>query len=138
MSVGMLESIVVAAERGASVAESEKCADADTRWDFPGPENNVERRLRQRREYHQRRNLRTSGGQEHGRQWTIAAARIALDIRRTVPDAAIELGRSASAVESLRRRWRNGRLPAGLIDQVPRPPRPDGDTAPQASLHPDE
>jgi hypothetical protein len=106
--------------------------DATTAWGVPDHESGTERRRRQRREYHQRRTFRTSGGQEHGRQWTVADARIALDVRRTAPDVAIELGRSASAVESLRRRWRNGRLPAGLIDQVPRPPRPDGDTAPPA------
>ncbi|MGV9797342.1 hypothetical protein ACWDTP_04685 [Mycobacterium sp. NPDC003449] len=91
-------------------------------------ETGQERRRRQRREYHQRRTTRTAGGQEHGRRWTIADARIALDMRLTVPQAATQLSRSASAVESLRKRWRNGTLPIGLTDQVPRAPkRPDAD-----------
>ncbi|MFV8227262.1 hypothetical protein ACNQRL_00140 [Mycolicibacterium fortuitum] len=92
-------------------------------------ETGQERRRRQRREYHQRRTTRTAGGQEHGRRWTVADARIALNTGLTVPEAARQLSRSASAVESLRKRWRNGTLPIGLADQVPRPPkRPDADS----------
>lgn len=91
--------------------------------DATEPENWMQRRRRQRREYHQRRTTRTAGGEEHGRRWTIADAKIALDRRLTAPEAAAQLGRSASAVETLRRRWRNGWLPAGIADQVPSPPR---------------
>lgn len=90
----------------------------DWAWDVPDQESPEERRRRQRREYHQRRTSRTTAGQEHGRRWTIADARIALDMRLSVPDAAAAVGRSANAVESLRRRWRAGRLPAALVDQI--------------------
>ena len=113
------------------MTESPDREDADlVGWDVPDPRDAGERRRQQRREYHRRRTRQTAGGHEHGRPWTIADARVALDVARTVPEAAIELGRSASAVESLRQRWRAGRLPAGLADQMPRPPaaRAGGDT----------
>lgn len=90
----------------------------DQAWGVPETESPEERRRRQRREYHQRRTNRTAAGQEHGRRWTIVDARVALDLRLSVPEAAAAVGRSASAVESLRRRWRAGRLPAVLADQV--------------------
>lgn len=84
-------------------------------------ETRLERRRRQRREYHQRRAEKTSGGQAHRKRWTIPEARIALDGRLTVPQAARQLGRTASSVEHLRQRWRTGTLPRGLADQMPRP-----------------
>ena len=90
--------------------------------DLPA-ETRLERRRRQRREYHQRRALNTAGGQAHRHQWTIPEACIALDLGLTVPQAAIKLGRTASAVQNLRRRWRAGTLPHGLAGQVPRPPQ---------------
>jgi hypothetical protein len=86
-------------------------------------ESRLERRRRQRREYHQRRADKTAGGQAHRQRWTIPEARIALDGRLTVPQAARRLGRTASAVQHLRQRWRTGTLPRGLADQVPRPPQ---------------
>lgn len=109
------------------MTESER---SDAAWDIPDPESSAERRRRQLREYHQRRTRRTADGAEHGRRWTIADARLALDVRRSVPEVAETLGRSASAVESLRRRWRAGRLPAVLADQMPRPPGASTDGAP--------
>lgn len=90
----------------------------DWAWDVPDQESPAERRRRQRREYHQRRSTKSSAGQEHGRRWTIADARVALDLGLSVKDAAAAVGRSANAVESLRRRWRAGRLPTALADQV--------------------
>lgn len=86
-------------------------------------ESRLERRRRQRREYHQRRAAKTAGGQAHRQRWTIPEARIALDGRLSVPQAARQLGRTASAVQHLRQRWRAGTLPRGLADQVPRPPQ---------------
>lgn len=86
-------------------------------------ETQLERRRRQRREYHQRRADDTAGGQAHRHQWTVPDARIALNLSLTVPQAAIKLGRTASAVQNLRHRWRTGTLPRGLVDQVPRPPQ---------------
>ena len=98
----------------------------DATWDgSAGLSESELRRRRQRREYHQRRNRRTAAGAEHGRLWTIPDARTALDPRLSVPEAAEKVGRSANAVESLRRRWRRGQLPAALADQMPRPPHPD-------------
>jgi hypothetical protein len=86
-------------------------------------ESRLERRRRQRREYYQRRAGRTAGGQAHRRRWTIPEARVALDGRLSVPQAARQLGRTAGAVQHLRQRWRAGTLPRGLADQVPRPPQ---------------
>ncbi len=89
--------------------------------DLPA-ETRLERRRRQRREYHQRRAKSTADGQAHRHQWTIPDARIALNLSLTAPQAAIKLGRTASAVQNLRHRWRAGTLPQGLADQVPHPP----------------
>jgi len=88
----------------------------------PADETAAERRRRQRREYHARRTRAYAGGPDNGQRWTVSDARIALDTTLKVPDAAEKVGRSASAVESLRRRWRTGRLPAGLVDHIPDPP----------------
>jgi len=89
----------------------------------PGLSESVQRRRQQRRAHHLRRNRRTAAGAEHGQRWSIPDARTALDARLTVPEAAEKLGRSANAVESLRRRWRTGRLPTALAEQLPQPPR---------------
>jgi hypothetical protein len=86
-------------------------------------ESRLERRRRQRREYYQRRADKTAGGRAHRQRWTIPEARVALDGRLSVPQAARQLGRTASAVQHLRQRWRTGTLPRGLVDQVPRPPQ---------------
>lgn len=86
-------------------------------------ETRLERRRRQRREYHQRRADKTAGGHAHRHRWTIPEARIALDLSLTVPQAARTLGRTAAAVQTLRQRWRNGNLPHGLAGQVPSPPQ---------------
>ncbi len=55
------------------------------------------------------------------RPWSIPDARVALDVTLTVPQAALQVGRTASAVESLRRRWRLGRLPDALAAHLPPP-----------------
>ncbi len=94
----------------------------DRSWPVPAVETPAERRRRQRREYHARRTRNVSGGPDHGQRWTVSDARIALDTKLSVPDAALKVGRSASAVESLRRRWRTVRLPSGLADHIPDPP----------------
>lgn len=54
-----------------------------------------------------------------GSRWTLSDARTALDTSLTVPQAAQRVGRSGSAVKSLRQRWRKGTLPADLADQLP-------------------
>lgn len=94
-------------------------------WPVPTVETPVERRRRQRREYHARRTRAIGAGPEHARRWNVGDARVALDTALTVPQAAKKVGRSANSVESLRRRWRAGRLPAGLTAHMPDPPRPD-------------
>lgn len=55
------------------------------------------------------------------RPWSIPDARVALDVTLTVPQAALQVGRTASAVESLRRRWRLGRLPDALAAHLAPP-----------------
>ncbi|MGD9622195.1 MAG: hypothetical protein AB7G47_19405 [Mycolicibacterium sp.] len=95
--------------------------DADSPWQVPSA---AERRRAQRRDYHQRRIDKAPAADGPRQRWTIAEARVALDTTLPVLDAAKALGRSANAVESLRRRWRTGRLPAVLADQVPPPPGP--------------
>lgn len=92
-------------------------------WPVPGAETSAERRRRQRREYHDRRTRASVAGPEHAKPWNASDARIALDTTLTVPQAAKRVGRSANAVESLRRRWRAGRLPLGLSAHIPDPPR---------------
>lgn len=93
--------------------------DSDSPWQLPSA---AERRRAQRRDYHQRRIAKAPGGGGPRQRWTITEARVALDTTIPVLEAAQALGRSANAVESLRRRWRAGRLPAVLADQVPAPP----------------
>jgi hypothetical protein len=83
-----------------------------------------ERSAQERRRYVENRARRTSAGANTGRRWSITDARTALDPTLSVPDAAVAVGRSAVAVERLRAKWRSGRLPAGLINQVPPPPAP--------------
>lgn len=94
-------------------------------WPVPSVETAAERRRRQRREYHARRTRAIAAGPEHAKPWNVGDARVALDTSLTVPQAAEKVGRSANAVESLRRRWRAGRLPIGLSAHIPDPPRPD-------------
>lgn len=77
----------------------------------------------ERRRYTERRAERTAPtAVKAGARWTIADARIALNTQLTVAEAALKIGRTATAVEVLRAKWRSGRLAAGLIDQVPPPP----------------
>jgi len=80
-----------------------------------------EKSAAERRRYRENRARRTAGPAT-GTRWSITDARIALDPTLSVPVAAVEVGRSAVAVERLRAKWRAGRLPAGLADQVPPPP----------------
>lgn len=56
------------------------------------------------------------------RPWTIPDAKIAIDPSLTVVAAALQIGRTASAVESLRSRWRAGKLPATLTARLPAAP----------------
>jgi len=79
--------------------------------------------LRHRR-YLTRRAARTAPPTEESarRPWSIPDAKIALDTSRTVVAAALEIGRTASAVESLRSRWRAGKLPAALAARLPAAP----------------
>ncbi|MBE5477708.1 hypothetical protein E3G68_005041 [Mycobacteroides abscessus] len=78
----------------------------------------------ERRSYTSRRAERTASTARKTRtRWTITDARVALDLSLSVPEAAIQVGRTATAVENLRRKWRLGQLAAGLADQVPPPPR---------------
>ncbi|WP_242413742.1 hypothetical protein [Mycolicibacterium fortuitum] len=85
----------------------------------------AEGRREERRRYIERRAARTAvpdRTKNVKKPWTVDEARIALDLSRTVPAAALEIGRTASAVESLRLRWRRGRLPDLLSIHFP-PPR---------------
>lgn len=85
----------------------------------------TEGRREERRRYVERRAQRTAiaARKKKGRRlWTIDEAKTALDPSLTVPEAALQVGRTASAVESLRLRWRNGRLPDALAAHIP-PPR---------------
>lgn len=73
--------------------------------------------------YIRNRALRTAADSSVPRRpWSIPDARVALDVSLTVPQAALRVGRTASAVESLRRRWRLGRLPDALSAHLPPPP----------------
>jgi hypothetical protein len=78
------------------------------------------------RRYLARRAARTTppaGGAEVARRpWSIPDAQIALDLSLTVVEAALRTGRTASAVESLRSRWRAGKLPAALATRLPAAP----------------
>jgi hypothetical protein len=85
----------------------------------------AEGRRQERRRYVERRAQRTAvtgRKKQSKRLWTIDEAKAALDVSLTVPQAALKIGRTASAVESLRLRWRNGRLPAALALHAPPPP----------------
>lgn len=87
----------------------------------------AEGRREERRRYVERRAARTavSGRAKNVKKpWTVDEAKIALDLSLTVPEAALKIGRTASAVESLRLRWRQGRLPDLLTMHIP-PPRKD-------------
>lgn len=78
----------------------------------------------ERRSYTTRRAERTASTANNRKmRWTITDARVALDLSLSVPEAAVRVGRTAAAVENLRRKWRLGELAAGLADQVPPPPR---------------
>lgn len=78
----------------------------------------------ERRNYTVRRAERTaSTAVLRGARWSIPDARVALDLSLSVPEAALRVGRTATAVENLRRKWRRGQLAAGLADQMPPPPR---------------
>lgn len=94
------------------------------------PEDSEERKRRERRRYLNSRAQRTAvqGGagkkKSARRPWGIDEARTALNVKLTVPEAAVKINRTASAVEELRKRWRAGRLPASLADQIPPPPSP--------------
>lgn len=77
----------------------------------------------ERRSYTLRRAERTAATADRGgARWTIAEARVALDLSLSVPDAALQVGRTATAVENLRRKWRRGQLADGLTDQLPPAP----------------
>jgi len=56
------------------------------------------------------------------RPWSIPDAKVALDQSLTVVEAALRIGRTASAVESLRSRWRAGKLPLALAVRLPAAP----------------
>ena len=56
------------------------------------------------------------------RPWSVPEAKVALDPSLTVVEAALQIGRTASAVESLRSRWRAGKLPAALATRLPSAP----------------
>lgn len=76
-----------------------------------------------RRRYVARRAARTTapmGGSR--RPWSIPDAAAALDLSLTVVEAALQVGRTASAVESLRSRWRAGKLPSTLSARLPSAP----------------
>lgn len=81
----------------------------------------------ERQAYTRRRAQRTaSEATSHRSRWTIDDARTALDVTMSVPEIALRLGRTASAVEGLRAKWRSGALPSALADQLP-PYRPDSE-----------
>lgn len=95
---------------------------------MPDDDNDfTEARRQERRRYIEKRAVRTAvtaRTKKKRRLWTIDEAKTALDLSLTVPEAALEVGRTASAVESLRLRWRKGRLPEALDVHIP-PPRKD-------------
>lgn len=76
------------------------------------------------RRYLARRAARTAppAGELARRPWSIPEAQVALDLSITVVEAAKQIGRTASAVESLRSRWRAGKLPAALAARLPASP----------------
>jgi hypothetical protein len=90
-----------------------------------GQNGSDERKRLERRRYIERRAQRTAvrgKAKKTGRRpWAIDEAKTALDLSLTVPEAALKVARTASAVESLRLRWRAGRLPAALAAHIPPP-----------------
>lgn len=87
----------------------------------------AEGRREERRRYIERRAARTAvpgRGKNVKKPWSVDEAKTALNLDLTVPEAALKVGRTASAVESLRLRWRQGRLPDVLAMHIP-PPRKD-------------
>lgn len=76
------------------------------------------------RRYLARRATRTAPpvGDSTRRPWSIPDAKVALDLSLTVVEAAVQIGRTASAVESLRSRWRAGKLPLALAVRLPAAP----------------
>ena len=78
----------------------------------------------ERRRYTERRAERTAAtAARGGARWTISDARVALDQSLSVPEAALRVGRTATAVEVLRAKWRRGQLASALAAQVPPPPK---------------
>lgn len=86
------------------------------------------RKTQAERQNYTTRRAKLTGGKNatsHRSRWTIDDARTALDLSLSVPEIALRLGRTASAVEGLRAKWRSGALPLALADQLP-PYRPAG------------
>lgn len=96
--------------------------------DGAGRRNRRRKGSGERRSYTRRRAQRTANASRHGARWSIDDAKAALDLTRTVPELALQLGRTAAAVEGLRAKWRQGQLPQGLADYVPAPPKRALDT----------
>lgn len=95
--------------------------------DYEGGSGFAEGRREERRRYVERRAARTTvpgRAKNVKKPWSVDEAKVALDLSLTVPEAALKVGRTASAVESLRLRWRQGRLPDVLTMHTP-PPRKD-------------
>lgn len=92
--------------------------------DHHGGNSFAEGRREERRRYVERRAARTAvsaPAKNTKKPWNIDEAKTALDRSLTVPEAALLVGRTASAVESLRLRWRKGRLPEALAIHIPPP-----------------
>lgn len=104
---------------------------AHSDWPVPEMESPTERRRRQRREYYARRVQKLAAGEGAGTQWTAEHARIAVNLTLTALQAGAQVGRSANAVQSLRRRWRNGSLPTTLAAHLPDPPPPSTSRRPR-------
>lgn len=91
---------------------------------YDGDNRFAEGRRQERRRYIEGRAARTAvpGRTKNVKKpWTVDEAKIALNLSLTVPQAALQIGRTASAVESLRQRWRKGRLPDALSVHIPAP-----------------
>jgi hypothetical protein len=91
---------------------------------YDGDSGFAEGRRQERRRYIEGRAARTAvpGRAENvKRPWTVDEAKIALNLALTVPQAAVQIGRTASAGASLRQRWRKGRLPDALSVHIPAP-----------------
>jgi hypothetical protein len=93
--------------------------------EYEGGGDFAEGRREERRRYVERRAARTAvpgRAKNVKKPWSVDEAKTALDLSLTVPEAALKIGRTASAVESLRLRWRRGSLPDLLTIHIP-PPR---------------